>query len=323
MDAIVVRAFGGPEVLTLDEMPDPEPQAGEVLVELEAIGVNYVDVYHRTGQYPGPLPRVIGGEGAGIVAAVGPGVGSVRVGDRVASWAFRGSYAERAIAPADYVVALPDSVSAESAAAALLQGLTVHLLVRDAYRVRPGDVVLVHAAAGGVGLLLTQIATKLGARVIGTVSTEQKEVLARSAGAAEVIRYGPDVDVAAEVRRLTGGIGVPVVYDGVGKETFDASLASLHVRGTLVLFGSASGPVPAVDPRRLQDAGSVYLTRPSLRHFVAEPDERRRRAAELFAWIADGLDIRVYGRYPLAEARRAHEDLEARRTTGKLLLIPR
>ncbi len=323
MDAIVVRAFGGPEVLTLDEMPDPEPQAGEVLVELEAIGVNYVDVYHRTGQYPGPLPRVIGGEGAGTVAAVGSGVESVRVGDRVASWVFRGSYAGRAVAPADYVLAVPDNMSAESAAAGLLQGLTVHLLVRDAYRVRPGDVVLVHAAAGGVGLLLTQVATKLGARVIGTVSTEQKEVLARAAGAAEVIRYGPDVDVAAEVRRLTGGTGVPVVYDGVGKDTFDAGLASLRVRGTLVLFGAASGPVPAVDPRRLQDAGSVYLTRPSLRHFVAEPEERRQRAADLFAWIADGLDIRIHGRYPLSEARQAHEDLEARLTTGKLLLIPR
>ncbi len=322
MDAIVVRAFGGPEVLTLEEMPDPQPHSGEVLVELAAIGVNYVEVYQRIGRHPGQLPRVLGGEGAGTVIAVGPGVESVRVGDRVASWTFQGSYAQQALAPADFVVPVPDEMSAETAAAAMLQGLTAHYLVHDSYPVRPGDTVLVHAAAGGMGLLLTQLATKLGARVVATVSTEDKEVLARGAGAAEVIRYGPGVDVAAEVRRLTGGEGVPAVYDGVGKNTFEASLASLRVRGTLVLFGAASGLVPPFDPQRLEAAGSVCLTRPSLRHFVAEPAERRRRAADLFGWIADGLDIRIHDRYPLADARRAHEDLEARRTTGKLLLIP-
>ncbi len=322
MEAIVLRAFGGPEVLTLEEMPDPEPHAGEVLVELAAVGVNYVEVYQRTGRYPSPLPRVIGGEGAGTVVAVGPGVASVRVGDRVAAWTLQGSYAQRALVPADFVVPVPDQTSTETAAAALLQGLTAHYLVHDSYSVRPGDTVLVHAAAGGMGLLLTQLVTKLGGRVIATVSTEDKETLARGAGAAEVVRYGPGVDVAKEVRGLTDGVGVQAVYDGVGKDTFEASLASLRVRGTLVLFGAASGPAPPFDPQRLEGAGSVYLTRPSLRHFVAEPPELRRRAADLFGWIADGLDIRVHDRYPLADARRAHEDLEARRTTGKLLLIP-
>ncbi len=322
MEAIVVRAFGGPEVLTLEEVPDPEPQAGEVLVELAAVGVNYVEVYQRTGRSAGPLPRVIGGEGAGTVVAVGPGVESVRVGDRVAAWTLQGSYAQRALVPADFVVPVPDQMSTETAAAALLQGLTAHYLVHDSYSVRPGDTVLVHAAAGGMGLLLTQLVTKLGGRVIATVSTEDKEILARRAGAAEVVRYGPGVDVANEVRRLTDGVGVPAVYDGVGKDTFEASLASLRVRGTLVLFGAASGRVPPFDPQRLEGAGSVYLTRPSLRHFVAEPLELRRRAADLFGWIVDGLDIRVHHRYPLADARRAHEDLEARRTTGKLLLTP-
>jgi NADPH2:quinone reductase len=322
MDAIVVRDFGGPEVLTLDQVPDPEPQAGQVLVELAATGINYVEVYQRTGRYPGTLPRVLGSEGAGTVTAVGPGVESVRVGDRVASSSLQGSYAQRALAPADFVVPVPDGMSEETAAAALLQGLTAHFLVLDTYPVRAGDTVLVHAAAGGVGLLLTQLATKLGARVIATVSTENKEVLARGAGAAEVIRYGPGVDVAAEVRRLTDGAGVAVAYDGVGHDTFDASLASLRRRGVLALFGAASGPVPPFDPQRLQAAGSVYLTRPTVSHHIAEPSELRRRASDLFGWIADGLHVRIHERYPLAEARRAHEDLEARRTTGKLLLIP-
>jgi NADPH2:quinone reductase len=322
MDAIVLRTFGGADVLTLEQVPDPSPQAGEVVVELAAAGVNYIEVYHRTGRYPGPLPRVLGAEGAGTVVALGSGVDSVRVGDRVASRSFEGSYAQRAVAAAEALVPVPDELSLETAAAALLQGHTAQMLVADVYPVQPGDMVLVHAAAGGVGLLLTQVATRLGARVIATVSTEDKERLARAAGAAEVIRYGPGVDVAAEVRRLTGGAGVPVVYDGVGKDTFDASLASLRIRGTLALFGGASGPVPPFDPLRLQDSGSVYLTRPTLRHFLVSRSELLQRSAELFSWIADGLDIRIHDRYPLAEARRAHEDLEARRTTGKLLLIP-
>jgi NADPH2:quinone reductase len=221
------------------------------------------------------------------------------------------------------VVSIPDGVGDELAAAALLQGLTAHYLLHDSYPVRPGDTVLVHAAAGGMGLLLTQLATRLGARVIGTVSTADKARLARAAGAVEVIQYGGGgVDVAAEVRRLTDGTGVAAVYDGVGKDTFDASLAALRIRGTLVLFGAASGPVPPFDPQRLQHAGSLMLTRPTLAHFTADPAELNRRADDLFAWIADGLDIRIHDRYPLAEAARAHTDLESRRTTGKLLLIP-
>jgi NADPH2:quinone reductase len=322
MDAIVVRAFGGPEQLVVEDVPMPEPGPGQVRVRLAAIGVNFVDVYVRTGYYPGPLPRTPGTEGAGTVVAVGPGVGSVRVGDRVASVNLDGAYAQEALVAADRVVPLPDGVSEETAAAALLQGMTAHYLLLDTYPVRPGDVVLVHAAAGGMGLLLTQLASRFGATVIGTVSTEKKERLARDAGASEVVRYGPDTDVAAEVRRLTGGTGVAAAYDGVGGATFDASLASLRVRGTLVLYGAASGAVPPFDPQRLQSAGSVYLTRPTLNHHVVEAAELARRSRDLFGWLADGLVIRIHDRYRLAEARRAHEDLEARRTTGKLLLIP-
>jgi len=321
VDAIVLKAFGGPENLVFEDVPEPVEE-GQVLVELSAIGVNFIDIYHRIGRYPGPLPRVIGAEGAGRVVAVGPGVQSVRVGDRVASASMEGAYAKRALAPADKVVPVPESVSDEIAAAAMLQGLTAHYLLFDTYPVRPGDTILVHAAAGGVGLLLTQIATRLGARVIATVSTEEKERLARGAGAAEVIRYGEGVDVAAEVRRLTDGAGVPVVYDGVGAATFEASLASLRPRGMLVLFGAASGPVPPFDPQRLNTAGSLYLTRPTLAHYIATPEELRRRADDLFRFIADGLDVHIHHRYPLAEAARAQSDLESRRTTGKLLLIP-
>ena len=322
MDAIVVKAFGGPEELVLDDRPVPEPGEGQVRVDLSATGVNFIDVYVRTGRYPAPLPRVPGSEGAGVVSAVGPGVDRVKVGDRVASVDLDGSYAEQALTGADRVVPLPDGVSDEVAAAAMLQGLTAHYLLFDSYPVKPGDTVLVHACAGGMGLLLTQLATRLGATVIGTVSTEDKERLARAAGASEIIRYGDGVDVAAEVRRLTGGDGVAAVYDGVGQSTFDASLASLRIRGTLVLYGAASGAVPPFDPQRLNAAGSVFLTRPTLVHHIIQPSELTRRANDLFGWIADGLDVRVHERYPLAEARRAHEDLEGRRTTGKLLLIP-
>jgi NADPH2:quinone reductase len=318
----VVRAYGGPEELVLTEVPVADPGPGQVRVELAATGVNYIDVYVRSGQYPWPLPRTLGSEGAGVVVAVGPDVDTVRVGDRVASTSLEGSYAQQALVGADQVVPVPDGVSTETAAAALLQGLTAHYLLHDSYAVRAGDTVLVHAAAGGMGLLLTQLATRLGATVIGTVSTSAKERLARAAGAAEIIRYGEGVDVAAEVRRLTGGTGVAAVYDGVGRDTFDASLASLRVRGTLALFGASSGPVPPFDPQRLQQNGSLFLTRPTLLHFIAEPGELRRRAGDLFGWIADGLDIRIHDTYPLAEAARAHTDLESRRTTGKLLLRP-
>jgi NADPH2:quinone reductase len=322
MRVIQVRAYGGPEVLTPTELATPEPGAGEVRVDLVATGVNFIEIYQRTGDYPVALPYVPGAEGAGTVSAVGPGVDSVRVGDRVASVDIPGSYAEQALVAADRVVPLPDSITPESAAAALLQGLTAHYLLFDSYPVRPGDAVLVHAAAGGMGLLLTQLATKLGAQVIGTVSTPDKEALARQAGATEVIRY-TESNVVDEVKRITGGVGVAVAYDGVGKDTFESSLASLRLRGTLVLYGAASGAVPALDPQRLQAAGSVFLTRPTLRHHIVTPSELEARSAELFGWIADGtLSVRVHERYPLAQARKAHEDLQDRRTAGKLLLVP-
>jgi NADPH2:quinone reductase len=322
MDAIVLREYGGPEQLALEDVPEPVPAEGQVLVELAATGVNFVEIYQRTGRNAGPLPRVLGSEGAGRVVAVGPGVSALRVGDRVASASFAGAYAQRAVAPADFVVPIPNGVSDELVAAALLQGLTAHYLLHDTYPVSAGDTVLVHAAAGGMGLLLTQIAARLGARVIATVSNEEKERLARRAGAAEVIRYGDGVDVAAAVRALTNGVGVAAVYDGVGAATFDASLASLRRRGMLALYGAASGPVPPVDPMRLYDAGSVFLTRPTLAHYIATPEELRHRAASLFVYLTDGLSVRIHRRYPLAEAGRAQADLESRATTGKLLLIP-
>lgn len=304
----------------MSQIDTPEPGPGQVLVQLTAAGVNFVDTYFRTGLYPRPVPYTPGGEGAGTVIAVGEGVETPQVGDRVAATEFVGSYAQFALAPADRVVPVPDGISDEVAAAALLQGMTAHYLLHDSYAVRPGDTVLVHAAAGGMGLLLTQLATKLGARVIGTVSTSEKEKLARQAGAVEVIGYD---EVAARVRELTGGEGVPAVYDGVGRDTFDASLASLRPHGTLVLYGYASGPVPPFDLNRLQLGGSLFVTRPTLAHFVASREELVRRAGDVFGWVAGGsLSVAIGGRYALADARRAHEDLEARRTTGKLLLVP-
>jgi NADPH2:quinone reductase len=322
MQAISVQQFGGPEVLTPVEIDSPEPGPGQVRVDLAAAGVNFIEIYQRIGRYPRPLPFVPGGEGAGVVSAVGPGVESVRVGDRVASIDFAGSYAACALADASRLVVVPGEIELETAAAALLQGMTAHYLLLDTYAVQAGDTVLVHAAAGGMGLLLTQLATKLGAHVIGTVSTLDKERLAREAGAEHVIRYTQQ-DVVTETRRITDGAGVAAVYDGVGATTFDASLASLRRRGTLALYGAASGPVPPFDPMRLQEAGSVFLTRPTLFHHVVEPETLRKRAGDLFEWIGKGdLAIRVHERYPLAEAARAHEDLAARKTTGKLLLIP-
>jgi NADPH2:quinone reductase len=320
VDAIRMREHGGPEVLELIQTDQPEPGPGQVLIQLAAIGVNFVEVYHRTGLYPASLPLTPGSEGAGTVIAVGPDVTSPKVGDRVAANTLAGAYAQFALAPADRVIPVPDSISDEVAAAALLQGMTAHYLVFDSYPVQAGDAVLVHAAAGGMGLLLTQLASMLGARVIGTVSTPEKEKLARQAGAAEVIGYD---DVAAQVRRLTGGEGVPVVYDGVGQATFDGSLASLRPRGVLVLYGQASGPVPPVDLGRLAGGGSLYVTRPTLQHHVAANDDLRRRAGDVLRWIDEGsLRIAVGGRYPLADAARAHGDLQARLTTGKLLLVP-
>jgi NADPH2:quinone reductase len=321
MRAIQVHSYGGPEALTLVDLPTPEPGPGQVRVRLAATGVNFIETYQRTGYYPTPLPFTPGAEGAGTVSAVGAGVDGVAVGDRVASTDLVGAYAEEAIVAADRVLPVPAGIDTEVAAAAMLQGMTAHYLLHDSYPVRPGDTVLVHAAAGGMGLLLTQLATRLGATVIGTVSTVDKERLAREAGAAHVIRY-TETEVAPEVRRITDGEGVAAVYDGVGKDTFDASLASLRLRGSMVLYGAASGAVPPFDPQRLQAAGSVSLTRPTLRHFIVTTDDLRRRGTDLFGWIADGLSIRIHERYPLAEASRAHTDLQSRKTTGKLLLVP-
>jgi NADPH:quinone reductase len=322
MRAIRIEQCGGPEVLVATEIDSPSPGPGEVVVAVAAAGVNFVDVYFRTGRYPVPVPFTPGFEAAGTVTAVGDGVTGVGVGDRVGWVQVPGGYAERAAIPADRVVPLPDGIDAETAAAVLLQGMTAHYLVRDTYPVGAGDTVLVHAAAGGVGLLLTQLVTRLGGRVIATVSTAVKEELARAAGAADVIRY-TEADVTGEVRRLTDGAGVAAVYDGVGADTFDASLASLRPRGTLVLFGAASGPVPPLDPMRLEHSGSVFLTRPSLTHHITDRGELLSRATDVLRWVADGtLSVRIGGRYPLGEAARAHADLEGRRTTGKLLLLP-
>ncbi|KOX17619.1 NADPH--quinone reductase [Saccharothrix sp. NRRL B-16348] len=320
--AVVVRATGGPEALEFTDVEAKSPGPGELLVDVAAAGVNFIDCYHREGRYPLPLPFGLGQEGAGRVSAVGPDVTGFAVGDRVAWAQSLGSYAEQAVVPAKGAVPVPDGVDDDTAGALLLQGLTAHYLIASAYPAQKDDTVLVHAAAGGVGLLLVQLAKARGARVIGTVSTAAKEELAREAGADEVIRYD-QVDFAPEVRELTDGVGVAAVYDGVGATTFDGSLASLKPRGVLVLFGASSGAVPPLDPMRLNKAGSVFLTRPSLAAYVATREEQEWRTGELFAAVLDGsLAVRIGGRYPLAEARRAHEDLEGRRTTGKLLLIP-
>jgi NADPH2:quinone reductase len=311
MRAVQIRSHGGPEVLEVADVAPPEAGPGELLVDVAAVGVNFRDVYEREGNYGGDLPAIIGAEGAGTV------VGS---GERVAWASAPGSYAEQVVVGADRAVPLPEGVSDELAAAVLLQGLTAQYLCTSTHEIQPGETVLVHAAAGGVGSLLTQVAAKRGARVIATTSTNEKAQLARDAGASEVIGYG---DFAERVKELTDGTGVDVVYDGVGAATFDDSLASLRPRGDLVLFGAASGRVPPFDPMRLENGGSLFLTRPSIRHYTATRDELRSRAAAVFDWIAEGeLEVRIGGRYPLEDARRAHEDLEARRTAGKLVLIP-
>jgi NADPH2:quinone reductase len=321
-NAIQVRETGGPEVLEYAEIPPPSPGAGELLVEVSAAGVNYIDTYQRSGNYPRQLPFTLGMEGAGRVAEVGPDVEGFAVGDRVAWMDGPGSCAEQVVIRADVAVPVPDGLDDEVAAAVLLQGVTAQYLVSSTYPLAEGHTALVHAAAGGVGLLLVQLAKARGARVFGTVSTAEKEKLAREAGADEVIRY-TEVDFTEEVRRLTGGRGVDVVYDSVGRTTFDGSLASVARRGMLVLFGASSGPVPPFDPQRLNAAGSVFLTRPKTGDYTATPGELRHRAGEVFDAVLDGtLSVRIGGRYPLAETRRAHEDLQGRRTTGKLLLIP-
>lgn len=320
MRAVQVQAYGGPEVLSAAEVADPVAGAGELLVRVAASGVNYIDTYHRTGVYPVPLPFVPGLEGAGEVVAVGEGVTEFAVGARVAWASALGSYAELVSVPVSAAVAVPEGVALDVAAGSMLQGMTAHYLTNSTYPVQAGDDVLVHAAAGGMGLLLTQIVKARGGRVIGTVSTAEKEKLARAAGADEIIRY-TEADVAEQARALTGGRGVAVVYDGVGASTFDASLASLRPRGVLALYGAASGQVPPVDLQRLNQAGSVYVTRPSLGHYTANREELLWRAGEVLAGVADGtLDIRIGARYALGEARQAHEDLQGRRTTGKVLL---
>jgi NADPH2:quinone reductase len=319
MRAIVISQNGGSEVLKATETDDPAPGAGDVLIDIAASGVNFIDVYFRTGLYPQPTPYVPGVEGAGTVAAVGADVTEVAVGDRVAWAQVPGSYAERAVVPAARVVPVPDAVPAKQAAGVLLQGMTAHYLLTATYAVQPGDTVLVHAAAGGMGMLITQLAKLRGARVVGTVSTDEKERLAREVGADEVLRYD---GFAAEVRRLTDGAGVAAVYDGVGAATFDGSLESLRPRGTLALYGYASGKPPAFDVNRLQTSGSVFLTRPTLAHYILTREELLERATAVFGHVAAG-ELKLHGReYALHDARVAHDDLEARRTTGKLLLIP-
>ncbi|GAA4196873.1 quinone oxidoreductase family protein [Microbispora amethystogenes] len=319
MRAIVVSAYGDSSVLEYADRPDPVPGPGQVLIEVAATGVNFIDVYHREGRYPLPLPLIPGSEAAGTVTAVGPDVTDVVPGDRVASASAIGAYATKALIPADRVVRLPDGLSPDLAAAVLLQGLTAHYLTHSTYAVRTGDDVLVHAAAGGMGLLLVQMAKLRGARVIGTVSSPEKEKLARQAGADEVIGYEGFPEAVKEIT----GSGVHVVYDGVGAATFEGSLASLRPRGMMALYGAASGPVPPFDPQRLNAGGSLFLTRPTLGHYTATREELLSRADDVLGWVASGaLKVRVSERYPLAEARRAHDDLEGRRTTGKLLLVP-
>jgi NADPH:quinone reductase len=322
MQAIRISEYGGPEVLAYQEVATPEPDAGQALVKLKAIGVNYIDTYKRGGIYKGPLPLILGEEGAGVVEAVGPDVTEVKVGDRVAYSSVTGSYAEYAVVPAARLVAIPDGLDERQAAAAMLQGMTAHYLVESTYRVQAGDTVLLHAAAGGAGLLVTQMAKRKGARVIGTVSTEEKARLAREAGADEVILY-TQTDFVAEVKRLTNGAGVEVVYDSVGQDTFMKSLDCLKPLGCMVLFGQSSGVVPPFDPNTLQFKGSLYLTRPTLAHYIADRAALMARAGDVLNWVANGeLKLRIEHTYKLTEAAQAHRDLEGRRTTGKLLLLP-
>jgi NADPH2:quinone reductase len=320
MRAIQVSRTGGSEVFQLVEMAEPQPAAGQVLVRIEAAGVNFIDTYLREGRYPATLPFVLGQEAAGTVVEVGDGVQGFLAGDRVAWNGTRGTYAEFACAPADSLLKVPDGLSLEHAAAVLLQGLTAHYLAHDTHSIRAGETVLVHAGAGGVGLLLTQMAKQLGARVITTVSTEAKAEISREAGADQVILYTQENFVAA-VHRFTNGNGLAVVYDGVGKTTFGDSLKCLRPLGLLALYGASSGAVPPLDPIRLME-GSLYLTRPTLKDYVQTREELARRAADVFRWATSGeLKIRIGHRYELAEARQAHLDLEGRKTTGKILLM--
>lgn len=322
MKAIQVSKTGGPEVLEFVDLPRPKPKPGEVLVRIAAAGVNFIDTYLREGRYPAPLPFIPGQEAAGTVEALGEGVSGFAVGDHVAWNGTRGTYAEYACAPAKNLLKIPDGMSLEDAAAVLLQGLTAHYLVHDTYRVQHGDTILVHAGAGGVGLLLTQMAKMLGARVITTVSSDEKAELSRSAGADEVILYTRESFVEA-VKRVTNGAGLPVVYDSVGKTTFEDSLKCLRPRGLMALYGASSGAVPPFDLIQLSTMGSLYVTRPTLKDYVQTREELEWRASDVFQWVTTGkLKVRIGQLYPLADAKQAHIDLQARKTTGKVLLVP-
>jgi NADPH:quinone reductase len=321
MKAIEVRQVGGPEVMELKEVLAPEPKANEAAVKIVASGVNFIDVYYREGRYKAVTPFIPGQEAAGDVVAVGSGVKNVKVGDRVAYTMVLGSYAEYATVPAERLVKIPEGVSYQQAAATMLQGMTAHYLTQSTYPLKKGDIALVHAAAGGVGLLLTQMAHNLGARVVATVSTEAKARLAREAGADEVILY-TQTDFEVETKRITGNQGVDVVYDSVGKTTFEKGLNVLRPRGYMVLYGGSSGAVPPFDPIQLTQKGSLFLTRPSLAQYVATRQELEQRAEAVFGMIAAGkLKLRIEHLYPLQDAQQAHRDLEGRKTTGKLLLL--
>ncbi|MBI5419043.1 MAG: quinone oxidoreductase [Deltaproteobacteria bacterium] len=322
MKAIRVRQYGGPEAMSLEELPPLRPAEGQALVRLEAIGVNFIDIYQRAGLYRAPLPFTPGNEGAGVVAETGPGVTEVAAGDRVAYAGAIGAYAEYAVVPSWKLVALPQGIGSETAAAVMLQGMTAHYLAHGSYPLKAGDACLVHAAAGGVGLLLVQIAKMCGARVIGTVSTPEKADLARAFGAHDVILYS-EQDFESEVRRLTDGRGVQVVYDSVGQAAFEKSLGCLAPRGYLVLYGQSSGPVPPFDPQVLNNKGGLFLTRPSLAHYTLTREELLGRANDVLGWVAEAiLKVRIGAKFPLAEAAEAHRRLAGRKTTGKVLLIP-
>jgi len=322
MKAVRVHTPGGPDALKYEDVPDPVAGSGQAVVKLGASGVNYIDVYFRTGQYKAALPLTVGLEGAGTVSAVGSGVTDVKVGDRVAWTGVAGSYAELTAVPADRLVKLPDGLSFKDGAAAMLQGMTAHYLVKSTHPVKKGDVCLVHAAAGGMGLLLCQMIKMLGGTVIGTVSTDEKAKLAKSSGADHAILYTSQ-DFEAEVKKLTGGAGVHVVYDGVGATTFDKSLNCLRPRGLMALYGAASGPVPPLDLQVLNARGSLFVTRPSLNHHIGTREELRERAADVLGWIRDGkVKLRLEHQFSLAQAGEAHRALEGRKTTGKILLLP-
>ena len=322
MKAIQVSQPGGPEAMQLVDLPVPTPKPNEAVVKIVAAGVNFIDVYNREGRYKVPTPFVLGQEAAGTITALGSGVTNLKAGDRVAYTGVLGAYADYAAVPADRLVKIPDRVSDQQAAAAMLQGMTAHYLSHDTFPLKKGQTTLIHAAAGGVGLLLVQMAHNIGARVIGTVSTEEKARMARDAGANEVILY-TQVDFESETKRLTNGKGVDVVYDSVGKTTFDKGLNVLLPRGMMVLFGGSSGPVPPFDPLLLTQKGSLFLTRPSLNHYIMTTDELQARAGAVLNMIESGtLKLRIGHTYRLSDAQQAHRDLEGRKTTGKLLLIP-